>query len=502
MRRGVNVARCIHLPDEAPHRVSGADWMADSPSHSPSRMKTILAAALLCLQPALLAAQPPSATPVQSGLLGVEMPVGASISGNGLYRWAARASLKIDADKAGMKLGDALEVLRIPLTAPPRAELVALIQRGGWTLTMNQSSPTWGIAEKAGTTLIVEFIDSRRDRWIYVAAIAERVPGQDVVVTGSTPAAALPSAVPPAPEAAPAPTTPTAPPTAITPPEQPTVPLPAARIAAAGRGYGFTTSNFDDGWVATEQPEYVEVTKGPITTLLFFRVPMTDQMRPPASNVGDYFWARDVTPRFDGQSVERRQDDRSVYRTEYLEGDATERSTGKRVFIGMNVHRDNGRALNIVVIAPDMATFHQLFPRPDDLERMMTYNKFAVAPTDLTGHWSSTSSVVTQMYFRDTGESAGMNLNSSSTEFFVNADGSYTSKHVGAFGMSGNTKVYSDTYTGQFAMNGNWELTFTNRFKGNSDTFAAEFEIVPGGRILHLMNVKSTGIRYNLGREP
>jgi len=444
--------------------------------------------------PTIEPAATPAATLFQSGLLGIAMPAGTTISNSGLYRAAARASLKLDAEPAGMKLGDALEVLRIPLTAPPRAELVALIRSGGWTLNMNQSNPTWGIAEKAGVALMVEFIDSKRDRWLYVAAIAERGPGRAVAVSGATPAPAPRSA----PETAASPTTP--PPTAeIATPSQPTAPVPTQRTAGTGGGFQFTVSDFDDGWTATERPDHVEVTKGPITTLLFFGVQMTDQMR---SNTSEYFWARDVTPRFDVQTVARRQDARSVYRTEYLEGDATERSTGRRVFIGMNVHSENGRARNIVVIAPDEATFHQLFPQPNDLERMMPYNRFSVAASDLTGHWSSSGSVVTQMYFRSTGESAGSNINSSNADFFVNADGSYTSRHVGAFGMSGNTKAFSDTYTGQFTMNGGWEVTFTNRFKGNPDTFEAWFEIVQGGRVLHLVNVKATGIRYNLGREP
>jgi len=462
-------------------------------------MKTTLAAALLCLQPMLATAQPAPSAPVQSGLLGVELPAGATISRNGIYRWAARTSLKLDADKAGLKLGEALEVLRIPLTAPAQAELVALIQTGGWTLTMNQPNATWGIAERAGIRMIVEFLDSQRERWIYVAAIAAPVAGQDIAMSGAMPPQAPEgrSPMPPnagyppsaAPEASPAPPAPEAPPAPRTPP----------RTASAGHGFTYSISDFDDGWTAKEYPDHVEVTKGPVTVLLFYRVEMTAQMR---ENTSEYFWARDVAPRFDAPNFARRQDDRSVYRTEYLEGDATERSTGKQAFIGMNVNLVSGRALNIVVIAPDMATFQQLFPNPNDLERMMPYNSFAIGASDLTGHWSSTSSVVTQMVYRETGMNAGMNINSSSTEFFVNADGSYTSKHVGAFGMSGTTKVYSDTYTGRFSTNGIWEVTFTNRFNGKADTFAAEFEIVQGGRILHLTNVKATGIRYHLGRVP
>jgi hypothetical protein len=220
------------------------------------------------------------------------------------------------------------------------------------------------------------------------------------------------------------------------------------------------------------------------------------------SDLSQYCWARDVTPRFNVQNPVRVRDSRSVYPTEYLEGEGTDRRTGKRVFVGMNAFLVNGIVRNVVATAPDEAAFHQLFPQPNDLERMMTYNKFAVGPSDLTGNWSSTSNQVTEMVYRETGLNAGMNINTSSTEFFINADGSYTSKHVGAYNIAGTTKVYSDTYTGRYTTNGNWQVTFTNRHKGVAETFAAEFEIVPGGRILRLMNVESTGIRFNLRRVP
>lgn len=416
------------------------------------------------------------------------MPAGTTISASGLYRMSARATLKIDAAKAGMKLGDPLELLRIPLTAPARADLVALIQSGGWMLTMNQADTTWGVAERAGAAFMVQFTDSRRERWIYVAAIAEGAAGHGVVSV-----AAMPEPAPAAPQAS----------VAAAPAPQPAPPPTAeAKSTESGRGFAFSTSTFDDGWIAKEQPEYVEVTKGSISALLFYRVRMTEQMRPPASNVSDYFWARDVTPRFDVMSLDRRQQELTYSQTEYLEGDAIERGTGRRVYVGMNVNRDNGGALNIVVIAPDQATFRQLFPKPDDLERMLTYNKFAVAPSDLAGHWNETSSAMAQMYYTTTGNYAGMNLSTANSQFFINADGSYTSKHVGANGMVGSSKVYSDTYSGRYVMNGNWEVTFTNRFEGKPETFAAQFEIVHGGRILHLMNVKASGIRFHMGRVP
>ncbi len=460
-------------------------------------MKTMLAVALLCLQPMHLAAQLPAAPPLQSGLLGVALPAGTTISGSGLYRMSARASLSLDASKAGLTLGTALELLRLPMTAPARPELIAMIRGGGWSLTMTQADTSMGVAEKEGAAFVVQFTDTRRERWIYVAAVSGGSATQSVAQGTSAPS----TGAPPSSDAAPTPPPPAVAP-APEPPAASAAPMTDTRAASVGRAYAFTTSTFDDGWSAREQPQYVEVTKGPITALLFYRVPITEQMRPPASNVNDYFWARDVAPRFEVQSVDRRRQELAYAQTEYLEGEATERATGKPVYIGMNVNRESGGALAIVVIAPDKATFRQLYPKPDDLERMLTYNKFAVAPSDLAGHWDETSSALAQMYYTTTGNYAGMNLSTANSQFFFNPDGSYTSKHAGAYGMVGNSKVYADTYSGRVTMRGNWEVAMTNRFEGRTETFAVQFEIVQGGRILHLMNVKATGIRYHLGRVP
>lgn len=54
--------------------------------------------------------------------------------------------------------------------------------------------------------------------------------------------------------------------------------------------------------------------------------------------------------------------------------------------------------------------------------------------------------------------------------------------------------VHSDTDTGRYAMIGSWELTFTSRFSGESDTFAVQFEVEQGGRILYLTKLQATGL--------
>jgi hypothetical protein len=78
-------------------------------------------------------------------------------------------------------------LLRIPLTAPPRADLTAMIQGDAWTLTMHQRDPSWGVAEKSVAVFMVQFTESRRERWIHVIGVASGIAGPPVVAGGGGP---------------------------------------------------------------------------------------------------------------------------------------------------------------------------------------------------------------------------------------------------------------------------------------------------------------------------
>jgi hypothetical protein len=51
--------------------------------------------------------------------------------------------------------------------------------------------------------------------------------------------------------------------------------------------------------------------------------------------------------------------------------------------------------------------------------------------------------------------------------------------------MVGAQRYGGATYTGRFTVS-DWELTATNRFKGETDVFSIAFEAVQGGRVLHM----------------
>ena len=436
---------------------------------------------------------------VTSALTGIALPEGTKLDKGFLVRMAAKADMDMTAKDAGATLGGKYEVYRLGAMGGVAATFPAvkvLVEGQGWALSPSPDGKTWGWLDKGATRLLLNFNSAKDGAWLYLAEVTQRAPAvASAPAKGATGAA--PSGTPSKPTPAntpastpPAPAAPNAPAAANT---------PSAPLPSGPRRFQFTRSEFDDGWVAVEQPDYVQVTRGVITAYLFYRVTMTEEMRPPVTDVIDYFWNRDGRPRFDLQNANRRREESSYPPLEYVEGDVTDRATGRRAFAGMFVSRNNGGALNILVVAPDKGSFYQAFPKPGDLERMMNYNKFAVAPGDLPGYWSESSGAFAQMYYVQSGNYAGMNAASVSAQFWIYPDGTYRSVHKGATGMVGNQKVFQQDYRGAWKVTSNWEMTMTNRFEGKTDTFLMQFEAVKGGRLLHLTDKFATGMQYHLG---
>jgi hypothetical protein len=228
---------------------------------------------------------------------------------------------------------------------------------------------------------------------------------------------------------------------------------------------------------------------------------MTAQMRDPVIYTEAYFWQRDVVPRYEVASIDRSRVGDWSWRVTYLEGDAIERATGRHVYVGMFVDLAPSGAMNILVVAPSRAEYLAAYPTPRSHESAIGLNRFAVGASDVVGAWSSSGDTGVDMFYTATGGYAGSNWTSSSDRFTLKSDGTYTSSHAGVSGrVNGATRGFQTEYSGRWSMNGAWELTLTNRYQGTSDTFAVHFESVMGGRILHLENVRASGIQYHLGK--
>jgi hypothetical protein len=177
-------------------------------------------------------------------------------------------------------------------------------------------------------------------------------------------------------------------------------------------------------------------------------------------------------------------------------GDLTDVQTGKLAYVAI-FRKGNSNWLE--VIAPDKRSFVSAFGTDIDqigwdasseiwkpLLQMFSYNKFAVAATDLAGKWASWSGSNVQYVHAYTGLDAGMGHAQNGNEIVFNADGTYIREYKGVSGSpGGGNRYYGEKNSGNVLV-ADWQLQLTNAFKGETHAFSAQFESVKGGRILHL----------------
>lgn len=259
--------------------------------------------------------------------------------------------------------------------------------------------------------------------------------------------------------------------------------------------YGITKyiTSFDDGWKAVPAADYVQLTRNDTEVRLFYVSKEWDDSRPNTVEPNDHYWNRTVEPYF---NVSNAQNWSGVeYPVIYFrQADAVDKQTGKRSFVTMKIVYDGGARV-IVTIAPSKAAYQQQFPHPNDLNRMLSYNKFAIAAQDLAGTWSGGGGGGVE-YYNAYGYQ-GMSAISTSDEFVFAASGSYQSTHDSANMSGGGTRFAKLQYRGQFTA-GDWELTATNRVSGKTKKFWAQFQAVRGGFLLILTDSDYAPLRYTL----
>lgn len=267
----------------------------------------------------------------------------------------------------------------------------------------------------------------------------------------------------------------------------------AVALAPKASGFQFTTSEFDDGWRASVQPDWVLVEKGPIRVHLHYAVPY-EASRFSGTGVmdRDFYWGEVVGKQFQVTGTAYRDDGEVVssLKPKYVEGWGVDRASGERRFLAMALGVAPNAALVTLASAPDEASMRRAFPKANDrwgsdLLEMSRFNKFAVGPADLVGTWQSGGSQTTQWYDARTGAYAGATLAASSATFTFAADGTYRSVHNGATGAVGAMGTFQQEYAGRYQVT-NWSVTATNRWKGETHTFDAHFQVVRGGRLLYL----------------
>lgn len=430
----------------------------------------------------------------QSPLTGIGLPPGTKQDGRFLSELAGKTLLEMETKKAGMNVGKT-EFLIIPPTSDTRSTIDSLkqiLQNAGWMVSASPTGdPQFFWIDRNNTRLIAYLSGSKKEISLYFGEIGSQPvteqPQQQVYSQQGDPNMNQPAQ--PAVQDPPVPGNQQN--TGQAAPQQISV-----STGANQNGKTIATSNFDDGWVATPQADWVQVMKNGITVNLHYALSLPDELR---SGDGDpilnYFWNLLVVPRYTCSEVKKMPFDPYAYkRTYFMEAAGTENATGQTVYIAFRILINSGIASCVEIKASSKENYTVEFPNLEKTEIMTGYNRFAISPADVTGKWKESTGGFAQYYNVYSGNYAGMNAVSITSQLTLGTDGQLLLEHKGASGMVGNQQFFSESFKGPYTLT-NWDLSFTDQ-QGKQTAYHAYYQAVKNGRVLYLQNKLYSGQEY------
>ncbi|MBI5856995.1 MAG: hypothetical protein HZB42_05020 [Sphingobacteriales bacterium] len=268
--------------------------------------------------------------------------------------------------------------------------------------------------------------------------------------------------------------------------------LPATTMAKSD-GFAFTTTNFDDGWTSTVQNDWVEVTKGNSRVLIHYPNKQADAYNSVVMDGLKNAWNILVAPRYSSASNFEFKPITGWQTIEFAEADMAEKTTGKTVHVvlfKMNYSNGSGRYLEFITsdkraFEQEFGAYHQTTSGWENIEKMASYNKFAVAASDLKGKWTSDFSGAVQYVSAATGFDSHMDTHASAENFTMGNNNMYNWDISVASGAVGNIKFQSKKSSGKYSMTGNWKVNFSD-IEGKPRIYDVYFSCIKGLRILWL----------------
>lgn len=266
-----------------------------------------------------------------------------------------------------------------------------------------------------------------------------------------------------------------------------------ATTAEKKDGFAFTTTNFDDGWTSTVQEDWVQVTKGDIKVLIHYPNKKADEYNTVLKESDYTAWNILVAPRYSNLKNLEWKTIQSWQSITFMQGEATENSTGKQVHIVLfKKHYSNGSGSYLEFVTDNKAIYEREFGPYHNTEldwdktaNMQFRNKFAIGAADLKGKWTNNFSGMTQYVNAYTGASAGANTHASNQNFIFGAGGTYKWDLAVASGFVGNIKFQGVKSSGKFTVPNNWQVRFSD-IEGKPKTYNASFTCIKGARVLWL----------------
>ncbi len=274
--------------------------------------------------------------------------------------------------------------------------------------------------------------------------------------------------------------------------DQPAQQQNAPRVTGS---FAFNTTNFDDGWVATAEADWVRVTKGSTIVLVHYPNKQADTYNSDLMDGLKNAWNVLVAPRYSSGANFEFKPLTNWEPIEFAEADMVENASGRQVHVVLfkkNYSSGSGKYLEFILptkidFEREFGPYHQSSSGWELMENMAHYNKFAISATDLQGKWSSDFSGAIQYVNAVTGFDAGMDTHASVENFQFDPGSLYRWDLGVASGAVGNIKFQSVKSNGNFSMNGNWQITFSD-IEGKPRAYDAYFSCIKDLRVLWLNN--------------
>ncbi len=159
-------------------------------------------------------------------------------------------------------------------------------------------------------------------------------------------------------------------------------------------------SNTVDGWHQMVGARGLVLTRDGVTAELAWSFEFTDALRQGDSELN--VWRAVLGDRYEpGQLVQ------GQFGELHLGGPATERSTGRTVFIAFTSGANSGYAHPVAVIGPDESTL-AAYPTSAALNALTSLNRFPLSCATLRGRWKSGFHTVAERYAASTGRFTGL----------------------------------------------------------------------------------------------
>lgn len=328
---------------------------------------TIISFCLLLLAPTWATAQKKVVEVSQTKLLNISLPPGSKQDNRLLSTVSAEMLLELVSTKAGTGMKNT-EVYYVPASAAGFTAdlLVESLAGKGYELAGVEEDEQYAWVYRGKECYLIYLSFDKQETNLYIGECLQH----PAIATSPAQAAQTESYQP----------------QEANPPvyyEQPTSPTPPVQPPAATQaGWHFTTTNFDDGWTAIQETDWVRVSKGNITVLLHYGLNFDDDMR---MNPTEVCWNILHVGRYHVRQLYTYHYSALNFSYYYLEADVTDRNTGRNMFVGFLVVPVSGVAYAIEIQSPDKATYQRNFPDVEGIGRMSGYNKFALHASDLTG---------------------------------------------------------------------------------------------------------------------